>query len=91
MKKAYLLIFILIFLIVSIPFASNNPDGLEKVVSTYEEQEGSSYWNGVMSDYSISSIQNSYLSTLASGVLGAIMIYIIVAMIGKIIESKKLE
>ncbi len=68
------LILILVCLAVLIPLASSDPDGLEKVAETLGVEETESTFAGLMPDYTMSSIENSYLSTLAAGILGVFLI-----------------
>jgi ABC-type sulfate transport system permease component len=75
---------IVIFLIVLIPFASSNPDGLEKVVVTYGAQEHQSIWNGIMADYSFFSIGNQYVSTLIAGIFGVLAVLVAGLVLSKV-------
>ena len=68
------LILILVCLAVLIPFASSDPDGLEKVAETLGIEETESTSAGLMRDYTVPTIENSYLSTLAAGVLGVFLV-----------------
>jgi ABC-type sulfate transport system permease component len=76
------------FLVIFLPLASSNPDGLEKVVETYGAQESEPFWNGLLSDYSISAIGNSYASTLAAGSIGTIIVLAAGLIIGKVMTKK---
>jgi len=80
-------IMIALFLVVLIPFASNNPDGLEKVVVTYGVQEHQSIWNGIMADYSFFSIGNQYISTLLAGIFGVIAVLVAGLVLSKVMTS----
>ncbi len=80
-------IIIVIFLVVLIPFASSNPDGLEKVVITYGAQEHQSIWNGIMADYSFFSIGNQYLSTLLAGIFGVVAVLVASLVLSKVMTS----
>lgn len=75
MKKYLIAIVLLVaFLVVFVPLASSNPDGLEKVVQSFGGQEQKPIWAGLMSDYSISFIGNSYLETLFTGIIGVVLV-----------------
>lgn len=74
---------IVIFLVVLIPFASSSPDGLEKVVATYGAQEHASLWSGLMTDYSIVAIGDSYASTALASVFGVFMVLAAAFLVGK--------
>jgi ABC-type sulfate transport system permease component len=80
-------IMITLFLVVLIPFASNNPDGLEKVAVTYDAQEHQSIWNGIMADYSFSSIDNQYISTLLAAIFGVVAVLLAGLVLSKVITS----
>lgn len=82
-------IMIAIFLVVLIPFASNNPDGLEKVVVTYGAQEHQSIWNGIMADYSFFSIGNHYVSTLLASIFGVIAVLVAGLVLSKVMTSNE--
>ena len=79
---------IMLFLAVFIPLASSNPDGLERVVETYAVEEGTSFWNGIMSDYAIGAITNPYISTLVAGVFGTLLVLAAAFILGKVISPK---
>jgi hypothetical protein len=82
-------IMIAIFLVVLIPFASSNPDGLEKVVVTYGAQEHQSIWNGIMADYSFFSIGNQYVSTLLAGIFGVAAVLVAGLVLSKVMTSNE--
>jgi hypothetical protein len=65
---------ILICLAVLIPLASEFPDGLEKVVETFQIEEHEPFWNGLMPDYTLPTIENKYVSTLLAGVFGFFLV-----------------
>ena len=79
---------IVVFLIVLIPFASSNPDGLEKVVVTFAAQEHGNVWSGLIADYSFPFISNQYLSTLVAGIFGVATVLVLSLLIGKVMMSK---
>jgi cobalt/nickel transport protein len=68
------LILILVCLALLIPFASGYPDGLEKVAKNLGVKENESLVAGIMPDYTVPTIENSYLSTLVAGVLGVFLV-----------------
>jgi hypothetical protein len=80
---------ITIFLAVLIPLASSNPDGLERVVENFGVQETVPIWNGIMSDYTIATIANPYISTLLAGILGTLIVLVSTYLLGIVIETKK--
>ncbi|MCW4046955.1 MAG: PDGLE domain-containing protein [Candidatus Bathyarchaeota archaeon] len=79
---------IVIFLVVLIPFASSNPDGLEKVVATYGAQEHANLWSGLMTDYSIGAVGDSYASTALASVFGVFMVLAAAFLVGKSLAKK---
>jgi hypothetical protein len=87
--KKYLIatIMIAIFLIVLIPFASSNPDGLEKVAITYGAKEQQNIWNGIMPDYSFFSIGNQYISTFFAGIFGVTLVLVAGLVLSKFMAS----
>ena len=80
---------ITIFLAVLIPLASSSPDGLERVVENFGVQETAPIWNGIMSDYTIATIANPYISTLLAGILGTLIVLVSTYLLGMVIETKK--
>ena len=80
---------ILIIFMLIVPFASQLPDGLEKVVDTNGVEERNSIWNGIMQDYLIESISNPINSTLVSGIIGVFIVFITTIIMDKKLEIKK--
>ena len=90
MKKIIVaFILIIAFLAIFIPLASINPDGLEKVVQTFGAKEQKPIWEGLMTDYSVSFISNSYISTLLTGIVGTTIVFFSALILSKTISSKK--
>jgi hypothetical protein len=90
-KYVAILALILVFLAVFIPFASSNPDGLEKVAESLGIEEHAPLWRGLMFDYSIEAIENTYVSTLVAGIFGTLMVLLATLLLGTAIKPKKLE
>ena len=68
-----LFIFLLLCLTLATPYASSSPDGLESVANDFEFSEN----DGIvllLEDYGISNLNNSFLSTTLSAVLGIVVI-----------------
>ena len=65
---------VLVFLAVFIPFASSSPDGLQKVATSLGIEESEPAWHGLMGDYSVSALGDTYVSTLAAGALGTLLV-----------------
>jgi hypothetical protein len=90
MKKYFAIVaLIMIFLAVFIPFASSNPDGVEKVAATFGVKEHASFWNGVMLNYSFGAIGNPYISTIAAGIFGTLVVLLATFLLGTAITPKK--
>lgn len=87
-KYVGIIVLIMVFLAVFIPFASSNPDGLEQVVETFGVEEHKPLWNGLMVDYSIEAIENSYVSTLLAGVFGTFMVLLATFLLGTVMAPK---
>ena len=83
------LILILVCLAVLIPFVSSDPDGLEKVAETLGIEETESISAGLMPDYTVPTIENSYLSTLVAGILGVFLVLGAALVLGKTIAKPK--
>jgi cobalt/nickel transport system permease protein len=83
-------LFIMLILLLSLvtPFASSSPDGLESVAEEFgfEETDGIVL---LLEDYGISSINNNFISTVLSALLGIAAIAIITALILNRRESGK--
>jgi ABC-type spermidine/putrescine transport system permease subunit I len=79
---------IFVFLAVFIPLTSTNPDGLDKVVQSFGASEGNSTWEGLMPNYTVSFVGNSYFSTLVAGIVGAVIVFVSALLIGKAFRPK---
>ena len=80
---------IMVFLAVFIPLASSSPDGLERVAESFGVTKHASFWNGIMSDYAIAAIADSYVSTLLAGVFGTFMVLLAGFLLGKAMTPKR--
>jgi ABC-type Fe3+ transport system permease subunit len=79
---------IVVFLAVFIPFASSSPDGLQRVAMSLGVGEPEPTWRGLMADYSVSALGDGYVSTLAAGVLGTLMVLGISLVLGAAISRR---
>ena len=68
-----LFIFLLLCLTLITPYASSSPDGLESVASDFGFSEGSGIVL-LLDDYGISGLNNDFLSTALSAVLGVVVV-----------------
>ena len=87
--KRYLktLVLTLVCLAVLIPFASNAPDGLERVAETFGIEEHTPTWTGLMPDYTLPTIDDSYISTLLAGTFGVFLVLGVAFMLGMAITK----
>ncbi|MGF3521569.1 MAG: PDGLE domain-containing protein [Candidatus Bathyarchaeia archaeon] len=80
---------LIVFLAVFIPLASSDPDGLEKVAETLGVEEQEPIWVGLMPDYAVAAVENSYLSTLLAGVFGTLAVLAAALLFGRLVHQKK--
>ena len=76
-------VLILAGLLVLIPFASSEPDGLEKTVETLGVEETESNYTGLMADYTVENVQNSFASTAIAGIVGFAVVLGLGLVLGK--------
>jgi hypothetical protein len=83
--KGYIkvLILILVCLAVMIPLASSDPDGLEKVANALGVEETGPQSAGLMPDYTVPVVENSYGSTLIAGIIGVFLVIGAALVLGK--------
>ena len=92
MKKAFIIVvLVLVGLAVLLPFASSSPDGLEKVTSTFGAKEQTPVWQGLMPDYSVALVGNSYVSTLLAGIFGVCVVMVASLLLGKVISKNQIK
>ncbi len=90
MKKKYVIAIcaILVFLAISIPIASTNPDGLERVAISLGAKEGDNFWSGILPDYTVSGVENGYVSTLIAGIIGVVLVLLVGLLLTKGLKPK---
>ena len=81
------LVLILVCLAVLVPFASSDPDGLEKVAETLGVEEPESESPSLMPDYTVPAVENAYGSTLLAGVFGVFLVLGATIFLGKSITK----
>jgi len=92
MKKHLLFVgLVLVFLAVFIPFASSNPDGLETVANALGLKPREPFWNGLMADYTVAAVGDSYVSTFLAGAFGTLMVLAVSFLLGTAVKPKKNE
>jgi hypothetical protein len=79
---------IALFLVVFIPFASNEPDGLEKVAENLGVEEHEPAWKGLMHDYSTGLVEDPFLSTLLAGIFGTVLVLVVTIVLVKATTKK---
>ena len=88
MKELKVLILIIVGLIVLIPLASSEPDGLEKTIEFLGIEEDESLFSAVMPDYGIQGIQDHFISTAISGIIGIFLILGLGFIVGKSLSKR---
>lgn len=63
-------VLIVVGLLVLLPFASSEPDALEKTVKTLGVEETDSTYTGLMADYGIEGVNDNFISTAIAGTAG---------------------
>ena len=76
-------VLILAGLLVLIPFASSEPDGLEKTAETLGVKETDSTYTGLMADYSVDGVEDSFASTAIAGIAGFAVVLGLGIVLGK--------
>lgn len=71
------------------PFASRSPDGLEKVAEDNGFlHKAKSIWRySPFSDYSLAGIENKYISTALTGIIGVVIVFVISLLFAKGIKT----
>jgi ABC-type glycerol-3-phosphate transport system permease component len=94
-NKSFILIGIfvsLIFAAVVSNFASGSPDGLEKVAEDtgfIESAQDSAVANSPLADYGVAFIENSFLATGLSGVIGVLVTALVAFGLFKVLTRKQ--
>ena len=68
------LVIVIVCMAILIPFASSDPDGLERVAEDLGVEETESQSGGLMPDYTVPTVKNDYGSTLIAGVIGVFLV-----------------
>ncbi|MCL6634362.1 MAG: PDGLE domain-containing protein [Peptococcaceae bacterium] len=94
MKKPVLL-FLLVALAVAAflsPFASPEPDGLDRVaqdLGVEEKSEGQEVLQAPVPDYKLPGVENEAVATALAGVLGTLVTFGVAIGLGKVVAGKK--
>ena len=81
------LILILVCIVVLIPFASTDPDGLEKVAETLGIEETDTAHQSPLPEYTVPVVENEYCSTLIAGVIGVFLVLGTAFILGKLLAK----
>lgn len=87
-KHLAAVLMLVVFLAMFIPFASSSPDGLEKVASSFGVEETQPIWRGLMGDYSVHALGDTYASTLTAGILGTMLVLAATLILGTAITRR---
>ena len=82
------LILIVICLALLIPFASSDPDGLEKVAEDLGVEQTDSNSGALMPEYTVPIVKNDYGSTLIAGIIGLFIVLGAGFVLGKTLTKK---
>ncbi|HHY99312.1 MAG TPA: hypothetical protein GX509_11305 [Firmicutes bacterium] len=93
MKRDYLIgLLVAIFLAcVLSPLASSFPDGLERVAEDHgflAKTEGAATFPSPIPDYSFPGVGSSALATSMAGLLGTIVVYLLVHLVGRLTDMR---
>lgn len=71
------------------PFASGNPDGLERVAQdfAFEQKAEQSLISTPFNDYAVSFVSNEKFSTALSGMFGILIVFGLSYALGKVIKA----
>ncbi|MEX0783146.1 MAG: PDGLE domain-containing protein [Dehalococcoidia bacterium] len=74
----------------AVPFASSDPDGLEKVAEDKEfvtEAEDNGYeW---LPDYSVPGVENERVSGILAGVIGLVVVFLLMVGFGRLVARRR--
>ena len=94
MKKPVLIFFLAAFVIAAFlsPFASSNPDGLDRVAQDLEFEEiseGKDVFKALIPDYKFPGVENEAIATSVAGVLGMLLTFGAAYGLGKVVSNRK--
>jgi len=95
MKKTALIILLTALAVAALlsPFAASSPDGLERVAQDqgFLDKGDRQALDSPITDYLFPGIQNEKAATAAAGVLGTMLTFGAVYILGRVITSRKVE
>lgn len=74
------------------PFASSNPDGLDRVAQDLgfeEKSEGKGLFESLIPDYKFPGIENEAVATSLAGIVGTLLTFGIAFGLGKVVSKRK--
>lgn len=86
------LVISLVLAVLLSPFASQSPDGLERVAEDkgfLEKAEGKEIFNAPLPDYQIPGVKTEGLSAAIAGAIGTILVFAVTYIVGYIIKKRK--
>jgi hypothetical protein len=72
-------------------FASKSPDGLNRVTERFGFMERGYFFHGILTNYSFHALENSFVSTSLSGIIGVCLVFGILFVFGRIIFQVSIE
>jgi len=87
--SAKILLAVIVGLTILLPLASTYPDGLETIAQNAGIKETEGLWHGLMPNYNFPHIENSYFSTLASGLAGIFLVFVFTFLVGRMSTRKR--
>ncbi|MFZ5642007.1 MAG: PDGLE domain-containing protein [Bacillota bacterium] len=92
MKPVYkILIAAVIIAAILSPFASSNPDGLERVATDLgfiERGEGTAIIESPIADYIFPGIENEAVATAVAGIAGTVITFAVMYVLARVIKRK---
>jgi uncharacterized membrane protein len=85
-KKIIAIIFPILVTLIASLFSSEYPDILKTFITNYCFTKQAQDITSLFMEYSLSFINNKYMSTFFSGVIGLILLYILYSIVGRVIR-----
>jgi hypothetical protein len=80
----------ILVVIILAPLASADPDGLERVAENVGFiDQAENFVSGILGDYAIPGIDDPWISTVLSGLLGLAVVLGVVFLVGKLVARRK--
>jgi cobalt/nickel transport protein len=84
------LVLVAILVIALVPFASSDPDGLERVAEDqgFIDQAGNVV-DGLLSGYAIPGIEDPAVSSIVSGLVGVAIVVLLIVGVGRLLARRR--